>query len=303
MTLLKLTKSSWEAYWNIGVKPGHKGQTLFKLEEMHRRLGELHLCARIGRTTLDEQWDLAGGALRMGPNEVHIYDPAFYHELYRLGSKYYKDPEMHKVLGAPSSTLAESDPVRHKQRKAPLEPLFAKKNILKLEPMLLEHVEYCSQRFDEFYAAGKPVLMEWALKSLAMGKLQTANRLNRFPELRRFLDMVSQFAFGKSLDALADPEFKSLPVRVFQQYLPSLHVIKAFPFVRMLNSLPLWIAKRISHAVEMGHELEQVYNPARQLFRLSLLMFCSLHRVESISSSRNRLEAKNLRSLPSWSVF
>lgn len=70
--------------------------------------------------------------------------------------------------------------------------------------------------------------------------------------------MVSQFAFGQSLDALSDPEFKSLPVRVFQQYLPSLHVIKAFPFVRLLNSLPLWIAKRISHSVEMGHELEQV---------------------------------------------
>lgn len=70
--------------------------------------------------------------------------------------------------------------------------------------------------------------------------------------------MVSQFAFGQSLDALSDPEFKSLQVRVFQQYLPSLHVIKAFPFVRLLNLLPLWIVKRISHSVEMGHELERV---------------------------------------------
>jgi cytochrome P450 len=103
----------------------------------------------------------------MGPNEVHIYDPAFYHELYRPGSRYYKDPSMHKVLGAPSSTLAESDPVRHKQRKAPLEPLFSKKNIL--EPMLMEHVDHCSQRFDELFAQAKPVSMEWALKSLAMG--------------------------------------------------------------------------------------------------------------------------------------
>lgn len=72
--------------------------------------------------------------------------------------------------------------------------------------------------------------------------------------------MVSQFAFGKSLNALEDASFKSLPVRVFQQYLPSLHVIKAFPFVRWLNNLPLWVAKRVSHAVEMGHELEQVLN-------------------------------------------
>lgn len=70
--------------------------------------------------------------------------------------------------------------------------------------------------------------------------------------------MVSHFAFGQCLDALADPDFKSLPVRVFQQYLPSLHVIKAFPFVRLLASLPHWIVKHISHSVEMGHELEQV---------------------------------------------
>lgn len=110
-----------------------------------------------------------GPALRMGPNEVHIYDPAFYHELYRPGSRYYKDPSMHKVLGAPTSTLAESDPVRHKQRKAPLEPLFSKKNILSLENMLMEHVDHCCQRFDELYSQGKPVSMEWALKSLAMG--------------------------------------------------------------------------------------------------------------------------------------
>lgn len=70
--------------------------------------------------------------------------------------------------------------------------------------------------------------------------------------------MISQFVFDKSLNALADPAFKSMPVRVFQQYLSSLHVIKAFPFVRWLDSLPLWVAKRISHTVEMGHELEQV---------------------------------------------
>ena len=103
------------------------------------------------------------------------------------------------------------------------------------------------------FLAGHPRILRLPLLLLPLLLLQ-------LPELKFSLssDMVSQFAFGKSLDALADPQFKSLPVRVFQQYLPSLHVIKAFPFVRMLNSLPLWMAKRISHAVEMGHELEQV---------------------------------------------
>ena len=110
-------------------------------------------------------------ALRIGPNEVHVYDPRFYHELYRLGNRYYKDPSMHKVLGAPSSTLTKSDPVRYKQRRAHLELHFAKKNILKLDPMLIEYVDYCCQRFDEHSAAGKSISIEWALKSLAIDRL------------------------------------------------------------------------------------------------------------------------------------
>ena len=108
----------------------------------------------------------------MGPNEIHVYDPAFFHELYRSGSKYYKDPSMHKVLGAPASTLVEHDPVRHKQRRAPLDTLFSKTNTLRLEPLLMKNLQRCSERFDEFYAAGKPVEMEWAMKSLAMGTCQ-----------------------------------------------------------------------------------------------------------------------------------
>lgn len=113
-----------------------------------------------------------GPAIRMGPNEIHIYDPRFYHELYSMGGKYYKDPEMHKVLGAPSSTLAETDPVKHRQRRAPLESLFSRKSILNLEPMFMEKIDLCCKRFDEFYQEGRPVTVEWALKSLTLGILQ-----------------------------------------------------------------------------------------------------------------------------------
>jgi len=46
-------------------------------------------------------------------------------------------------------------------------------------------------------------------------------------------------------------------VQVFKQYLPSLHVIKAFPFVRLLHQLPSWLTDRMSRSIAMGHELEQ----------------------------------------------
>ena len=39
MDLVELIEPSWEAYWYIGIKAGYKGQTLFKLEQMHKELG------------------------------------------------------------------------------------------------------------------------------------------------------------------------------------------------------------------------------------------------------------------------
>lgn len=176
----------------------------------------------------------------MGPNEIHVYDPRFYHQLYSLNTTFYKDPSMHKVLGAPSSTVAETDPAKHKVRRAPLEGLFSRQSILKLEPMLMEKMDLCCSRFDELYAAGKTIKVEWALKSLT-------------------IDMVSEFCFGKSLGALHDEEFRGGAVTVFRAYLHNLHIIKAFPFVRTLSqSLPLWLAAKLSKTVEQGHDLETV---------------------------------------------
>jgi len=64
---------------------------------------------------------------------------------------------------------------------------------------------------------------------------------------------MSQLAFGKSFNALSDPEFRSLPVRVFLEYLQSLHVMKAFLIVRVsMQTLPQWIAKRVSHTIDLG---------------------------------------------------
>ncbi|KAK6502936.1 hypothetical protein TWF481_007977 [Arthrobotrys musiformis] len=205
----------WEAWWNIWP---HKGGCLFEVERLHK---------------------VHGAAVRMGPNEIHVNDPRYYHELYRLGSKYYKDPEMHKVLGAPSSTVAETDPVLHKIRRGALEQLFSRQSILKLEPMVMGKVERWSNKLEEHYKAGKPVPMEFALKSLTM-------------------DMVTTFAFGQEFGAVEDPEFMSIPVRLFRNYLMSLHVIKAFPFVKLLQRLPYFIARHVSPSVEMGRHLEDL---------------------------------------------
>ncbi|KAI3325550.1 cytochrome P450 [Xylariaceae sp. AK1471] len=210
----------WEAWYNIGGSPGKRGQTLFLLEKMHR----------------DPKY---GTAIRMGPNEIHVYDPAFYHTLYSLNTRYYKDPAMHKVLGAPTSTVAETDPVRHKHRRAPLESLFSRQSILKLESMMMEKVELACTRFDEMYQAGRTIRVEWAVKSLSM-------------------DMISEFALGRSMGALHDENFMSGAVQVFRAYLHNLHVIKAFPIVRSFSeTIPLWLGRRLSKTIAMGTELDK----------------------------------------------
>ncbi|KEY73624.1 hypothetical protein S7711_09562 [Stachybotrys chartarum IBT 7711] len=209
----------WEAWHNIGSSPGKRGQTLFLLETMHH----------------DPKY---GSAIRMGPNEVHVYDPRFFHQLYSLNTRFYKDESMHKVLGAPSSTLAETDPVKHRARRQPLESLFSRQSILRLEPTVLSKIDFACQRFDELYKAGKPVRAELAFKSLSF-------------------DIVSEFCFGSGLGALHDDDFTSDPVRVFRAYLHCLHIIKAFPLVRTISqSLPLWLARAVSKTVARAKELE-----------------------------------------------
>lgn len=147
---------------------------------------------------------------------------------------------MHKVLGAPSSIIAETDPAKHKARRAPLDSLFSRQSILKLEPMLMSKINLCCDRFDEMHKAGRSIEVEWALKSLS-------------------IDMVSEFCFGQSVGGLYDDNFKSGPVQVFRAYLQNLHIIKAFPIVRTISqSLPLWLAKMASSTLAGGIELEIV---------------------------------------------
>ncbi|THX79252.1 hypothetical protein D6D05_05030, partial [Aureobasidium pullulans] len=106
------------------------------------------------------------------------------------------------------------------------------------KPMLMDKLNICCSRFDDLYAANKSIKLEWALKSLT-------------------IDMVSEFCFGQSLGALYDDDFMSGPVQVFRAYLHSLHVIKAFPFVRSISQiLPYAIAKRLSKTIKMANELE-----------------------------------------------
>lgn len=116
-----------------------------------------HLSVESSMNIAVTTYHLLGAAIRMGPNEIHIYDPRYYHQLYALNTTYYKDPAMHKVLGAPSSTVAETDPLRRKRRRAPLESLFSRQSILKLEPILIEKMGLCYTRFDEIFSAGRPI--------------------------------------------------------------------------------------------------------------------------------------------------
>ena len=149
----------------------------------------------------------------------------------------------------------------------------------------MEKMDLCCARFDEMYSAGRPVKVEWALKSLT-------------------IDMVSEFCFGRSLGALYDDNFMGGPVQVFRAYLHSLHVIKAFPFVRTLSqSLPLWIARRLSKTIEMGNELETVHTH-RSLLPFPFPMLTeppSLLASASMPSWSPTRAAPSPLSLPSWS--
>ena len=42
-----------------------------------------------------------GSVIRIGPNEIHLNDADNYDKIYRVGTKYSKDPELYNAFGVP----------------------------------------------------------------------------------------------------------------------------------------------------------------------------------------------------------
>ncbi|KAG9232265.1 cytochrome P450 [Amylocarpus encephaloides] len=153
----------YEAYYDV-VK---QGQYTFKIKELHKKYGPI---------------------VRISPYELHVDDPEFYDELMSRTSprdkyKYYVDQ-----FGIPKSSFSTIDHRLHRMRRQPLNPLFSKQSIFRLEPTINGLVEKLCSRFDEFKKSGQPIPLRIAYSCFTT-------------------DVVTLYSLNKCWNFLDDPEF------------------------------------------------------------------------------------------------
>lgn len=105
-----------------------------------------------------------GPIVRIGPNEVHILDPEFYHVLYTTGKeKRHKNYFALGGFGLPDAVLGTVDHDVHRMRRAALAPYFSTKAIGGMEPVVLEKLEMLAWRIGETRGTGEAVDIEAAV--------------------------------------------------------------------------------------------------------------------------------------------
>ncbi|KIX07822.1 uncharacterized protein Z518_02476 [Rhinocladiella mackenziei CBS 650.93] len=154
----------YEFYYDV-VK---RGQFTFKIKELHEKYGPI---------------------IRINPHEIHVYDPAFYDEIYvnppRKRNKYQWWVNLASAQGSGFSTVPHD---LHRMRRSVLNPYFSKRNIVHLEPVITERVEKLSKRLSEAASQDEVVRLDVAFMALTT-------------------DTISEYAFAQDTLFLDEPDF------------------------------------------------------------------------------------------------
>lgn len=148
----KLAALTWwyEFYFDV-VK---HGTYVFKIQELHQQYGMPQETASSGRLT-----DLcAGPIIRITPDELHINDMGFLDTIYAPSSSRRDKYEYQlRTLRVQSSVGASPPHDVHKKRREALLPFFSKKNVLHLEPLVVQKVNQLCQLVSKHVADETPI--------------------------------------------------------------------------------------------------------------------------------------------------
>ncbi|KAF2435265.1 cytochrome P450 [Tothia fuscella] len=146
------------------------GQFIWEIERMHEEYGPI---------------------VRINPEEHHIKDPDFYDEIYASGAKKRdKYVRWTMMAGAPVSAFSTPEHHIHRTRRGALNPFFARRSIVKLEPTIRKKVDMLCERFAQFVGTGEVVRLDVAFMSLTM-------------------DVITEYCYGYSYNYISEPNFKA----------------------------------------------------------------------------------------------
>ncbi|KAK5121539.1 hypothetical protein LTR85_005372 [Meristemomyces frigidus] len=179
-----------------------------------------------------ELHDQYGPIVRINPTHLHILDPGFYEEIHPSDIRRKKERDRwfsgqdKDVLGIGGLTQTIGHGL-HRTRRSAIAPLFSKKNIYELQPLVKKKVDKLVDRFSQACREGTVINLVDAMSALTM-------------------DVISSYCFGKDMRQLDKLEFAAQVVWEMLQGSkvagPARHMPWLFDF---LLNLPPWFLRLV----------------------------------------------------------
>ncbi|KAK7052823.1 hypothetical protein VNI00_004142 [Paramarasmius palmivorus] len=181
-----------------------------------------------------------GPVVRIGPNTLHFADADAYHDIYTHGQSFTKYKTLYSAGGQADSSVSFVDPQKARSRRTILNPLFSRRAILKLEPVIQERVDKLIHRLSA-WPKNETVNMSFAFKCIS-------------------LDVISEYCFANCFNALDTSDFRHPSLCAIQELLPNLWKQKHFPILLKVvdllpESLVLWINPGIRPLLDIKRTL------------------------------------------------
>ena len=139
-----------------------------------------------------------GPIIRLNPDELHIYDPEYYDELYCMSKRVDKPLRAADTFGPIPSTFGTVGHELHRTRRAALNPHFSKKSVRELCPSIVSRIEMLCGRFEEAVKSGEMVNLKYAYAALT-------------------LDVIYQYCFSRTLDSVLMGDFNKEAFDVLEE--------------------------------------------------------------------------------------
>ncbi|KAH8810857.1 cytochrome P450 [Xylogone sp. PMI_703] len=189
------------------------GKYIFKIKQMH---------------------DQFGPVVRINPRELHFDDPSYIDEIYSgPGRRRDKWEWYTRQVGVPSSILMTNPHDLHRVRRAAMSPFFSKQSVRSLQPVIDVKIDQLLERMEGFRKSGGVLTLNHMFA--AYGN-----------------DVVSEYAFARSENRLARPDFD---VKFHDDVIVGVtggHLVKHWNWIlTTLQSIPEAIATKIVPQFEM----------------------------------------------------
>ncbi|OJD36692.1 cytochrome p450 [Diplodia corticola] len=193
---LAAASTLYEFYWNAV----RGGKLFMRWEEMHQKYGPI---------------------VRLGPDEVHISDPAYWDVLYNSTNKLEKYAPFYCFDGGSNATgVTTVKHEVHRKRRGAISKFLSAANVSRLEPHTHVHLKKMLDRFAELGRAGKPCDCFNAFRSLTMDVISTICE----PDPRHNLD---------------EPDFAAAMHRTLRTAARTMDVQKFIPIMQIMNFVPI----------------------------------------------------------------